>query len=1545
MVVAFDAASADAAKYVHRVVAEGEGTAAGQLKASFSMDTAVNYGSVTDDSVDPLGGSVDGYVYVVDESNHRVQVFDSDGQFEFMWGAGVEDGLGAAQVCDRTELPCTGGVVGTAGGAFRSPQGIAIDQDSGHVFVLERPTTTVGGRIQEFEADGSFVRMWGWDVVIEGTTDDTPTDGFETCFVPADCQAAVLGSSPGQFGSNVSNNVRLDVDQDSGDVFASDPGAFDNQRIQRFVVPADSSVALAPPAVIGSFIEFVPGAGRPNPQHVLVHDGVMYASTAAGGHQVVRYDISTGTFMAPIPVASLTSSSTNAATSGLEIDPSTGNLFVARDDLVGDQRFSPVYELGNPGAASAGAVTLVDTHVAGTNFSWFGLGFDPADGTLYAGGKGDGGNGTPMLLAAGDGPLPEPVVTFGPYTGIGARSASVNFTIGTTGLVPVGYELQLANLGSGTFVTVATGEVEGSAAPVDVSETVSSLRPGTSYRVRVVTSKPFNNPGGPPTEHPTPLLTDFVAPDAIEVRADAVEDDSARLTGRVDPNGLATTYRFEWGHGDYANSIPVPDASIGDGFGFEFVSEQLTGLQPNTGYQFRLVATSAEGTITRTGTFTTLATSTTGRAFELVSPADKYGGQGVGFWPAGLGHLLSSGVAAHKRERFVASSMFGSTLSGDGGFSHANDFVLAERVSDQGWQSAPAITRPNYSPAIGQTAEIAAASDDLSRMFWGSPSTLAFFPELSDGGNPSINRPGWRNLDAGLLSDWGGPLAEPTRWELFGPSHLDQVPDVTSNLGAAWTMIIAGGGTDAYGMTAVAPSGLPLVHGLAGPNDPTWPSPANPNTPGVPAFGDLVSGRSVYHADVSGGLADSFGGTGERDLVNVCTDGGGSRTVLPTVVGGDLEAVACPAGPGGRDRLISSRGAAFTSGGGARANAVSRDGSRVFFIAPDPSATGVPNGISSFCSGTGDATLCPPQLFVRQRNDNGDMVTRWVSKPEAGLLGVQDPSLTGSVRFEGASADGGVVYFRTNSPLTADDPNGACGAPCLAGPLATQSWDLYRYEFADGDDPTGAGATLTRVSSGPDETGDCNSPLPAFSGGADDDSVGALRLASEDGSRAYFTCQAPLPGVPAAGNGTITTPGGTPTTADATNLYLYDATQPAAQRWRFVARLPRAVGASHATCASTGTERRSPFRGETGVNPAISDRSAGSNCVRGTVDGSFITLFTTGRLTTDDPGGTPVDDPPGVPVADIYGYDADSDRLTRITAPQGGSETAYPCLQDRASTPVDESALFACRGDGGADLQMGVGYRASAPYYNLGLAQDGDDRVAFFQSASRLVADDLDDGYDVYQWRDGELSLITSGAPDSEDALFKGNDRSGQNVYFVTRERLSWQDTDVVADIYTARVGGGVDEPPPPGVCLLVLGGCQANDGALSGASVNSTRAGSGNASPGVGRAVLSVSRPGRRAIARAARSGVLKVGVRVNRRGVVRGVARARLVRGGGLRRVGSARVRVSKAGKAMLRLRLSRAAVRRLGSGKRLAVSVRVSFAGTSPKSVRFGLRRAAR
>jgi NHL repeat len=1325
---------------------------------------------------------------------------------------------------DGTSLPSIGGPGGAEGQFFfcAAATGVAVGTD-GSLYVAD----TCNYRVQQFTADGTFVRMWGFGV--QTGTDEV----FEVCTV--NCFPGLPGAGDGQFSSPRG----VAVDPSNGDVLVADTG---NQRVQRF-------------GAAGAYQSQISRSGMAAPTRVAVDStGAIYVAQdpEVGETVSMKFDAS-GTFVMALDQLS--------GAYDVAVDPATDHVFGVRDGSASGS--SEVRELDASGA-------LVETHLTPA-LPVRGLAVHSTTGQIYTS---DTSHNRVLVLD-------EPVhtATVEPATAVESRSATLHGIVNPGGDVEVSYHFEVSADDGQTWTSFPEAD-EGSLTGVDdipVSQPAIGLEPNREYLVRLVIR---NELGFTRMSEQTTFTTTAEPPDTATLDATQLHPTGATLVGQVNPNNAQTTYRFEWGNTtSYGNSIPVPEASAGAGGSLITVVQQLAGLLPNTVYHYRIIATNTAGTTPGADrAFQTRidpgVTPPTGRGYELVSPADKVGGVGVGHWYGGPDAVGYVGIAAQDGERFAVRGQSGSTITQDGAFAYVNDWVFAERTSG-GWVHRPAVSRRAHAPQPTTDITLNAATPDLSVTGWGSAQFPKLFPEMA----------GWPDVMGSplLIRRWSEP-----EWMLFGPTDPSQdVPPVDENglPPPGYNDPISGG------PKVFSPDGSAIVasavgtRGLAGPGDPT-------------SFGfddrDDAAG-SVYLDDTRGRFSDVFpGDDGIRQLVNVCTAG----TVIPTATGSG----PCPDALAGRDAHLTSPGGAALSVGGVTppASVISGDGSRVFFMSPDPNIDGFSQ---------------PAQLFVWQRNVGQrasvePVTTRWLSQSEVEGQGV---SLTGPALFEGASSDGDKVFFRTSSPLTGDDPNSGCGASCTTGAASDASWDLYMYDLPNGPDgdpatPDGdpAGGTLTRVSAGPGGDSDCNVQ------------AGTLRWVSADASRAYFTCSAPISAA-GASRGTITRPGGTGASDDASNLYLYDATKPLEQRWTFVARLPRSGAFSE--CDTTLKGRGSTIAAlPAGTGSAFSVHGF-NTCVRGTSDGSLVTFFTDGRLTGDDPDAF---------TGDVYGYDAMRNELTRLSAPEAGTAVSYPCLPGREATSAR------CYGDGG----IGPGAMA-LEMLGVAVRPDGD-RLAFFESRSRLVAQDTDDAYDVYQWSKGKLSLISTGASDTDGAFYVGSDRSGLNVFFATRDQLTWQDKDRVLDVYTARVEGGIPQPPPTPECPVLGDGCQGRGTPRPAPQVNSEGPGGRNASPGP-RKILSLKRLTASQRSKAARTGRLRLRVRATGVGRIRVVARAKV--GGKVRVVGRGSKRVAKPGVVTVIVRLRAGARAVLASGRPLRVALRVSQSGARQRSMTLRLRRNAK
>jgi hypothetical protein len=180
----------------------------------------------------------------------------------------------------------------------------------------------------------------------------------------------------------------------------------------------------------------------------------------------------------------------------------------------------------------------------------------------------------------------------------------------------------------------------------------------------------------------------------------AIEPSSALLRVELDPEGLPTTYSFEYAteaeflaHG-FAGATKRPAAGEAVGAGTAVVSrvQALSGLVPATVYRYRVVAGNSAGT-TSTGAYL-FATPEVGapfslpegRGWEMVSPIDKNGGEIQGFGGNFGGDVLQA-AAAGGSVTYSSRSSF----AGPQGAAPASQYLSSRGSS--GW------TTQNITPA------------------------------------------------------------------------------------------------------------------------------------------------------------------------------------------------------------------------------------------------------------------------------------------------------------------------------------------------------------------------------------------------------------------------------------------------------------------------------------------------------------------------------------------------------------------------------------------------------------------------------------------------------------------------------------------------------------------------------------------------------------------------------------------------------------------------------------------------------------------------------
>jgi hypothetical protein len=435
--------------------------------------------------------------------------------------------------------------------------------------------------------------------------------------------------------------------------------------------------------------------------------------------------------------------------------------------------------------------------------------------------------------------------------------------------------------------------------------------------------------------------------------------------------------------------------------------------------------------------------------------------------------------------------------------------------------------------------------------------------------------------------------------------------------------------------------------------------------------------------------------------------------------------------------LVSACGARLGQGeapyGGAH-SAVSSDGSKIFFTAPDPGegSHGAP------LEGPGcSSSENPPELYMREDGER----TVEISIPRETLpheVGTPENPLLPAV-FVGASANGSKVFFMTRTQLT----KGAVGhAP-----------ELYEYNT----EPRPEEKTLTLISG--NELGTAEGNV---------DFVGAV---SSDGSAVYFSAFGELAhgASPLKRENSLFSP---------VNLYRYDTLTGTTT---FIATLNqddyplRMVGEAASWYSSE-------FEGGSGKGGTEGEGLLYSKEWYTTGNGQYLVFGTIRPLTGYDNNKAPEakrcinnylgEEPEQC--LELYRYDAKAEE---------NGEKPIVCVSCAGGAPLD-GAYFARSAFASPD---------SGPPRPI--SENGED--VFFDTANALVPQAVPGKVHVYEWHDGTISMI-SAPGDPGNAFFLGSSEDGADVFFTTHAQLAPQDTDVSADIYDARVDGGFAGVAPP---------------------------------------------------------------------------------------------------------------------------------------------------
>ncbi|MGC2372471.1 MAG: hypothetical protein WA484_01230 [Solirubrobacteraceae bacterium] len=534
-------------------------------------------------------------------------------------------------------------------GTFANPQGVAVDQATGEVYVYDNSLASEGA-IYKFNSTGEPVDFTGGSNVIskvgyaggeaenELVFDNSAGPGKGDLYIATSHNVGVYNSETGVKLEELTREVTgLGLNAPWGEPCGVAVDRAGNVYVGLASGHVNKYTPATNPVKNTDYKSSLSGLTGETCNVAVDTEENVYAITwkGQGGGPVIKYaksQFNTGGIPAGGGVEVNNNGSTLAVNLGLGLE--TGDLFV--DEREGISQYnsfgSQLDQFANTGLGA----------LKGS----FGVAIDGETGkeALYAGNSSTGLVNTygPLVV------VPDVVSTAASNVGQGSMTAngtvnpdgipitSCRFEYGTS--MSYGTSVPClqtpAEIGVGGSKCVPPGGPECS--PVPVSATIPGLSPNTSYHFRLVAGNANGVSYGGDQE-----ATTLSAPIIDSQRVLSVGATGATLSGLINPENFDTIYHFEYvtdaqfqsdGFSS-ATVVPQPDVDIGSGGVDRSVGIELANLQSDTVYHFRVVAHSIQGTtpgpdhVFRTTVPVAGLALPDGRAYELVSPVDKNGGE------------------------------------------------------------------------------------------------------------------------------------------------------------------------------------------------------------------------------------------------------------------------------------------------------------------------------------------------------------------------------------------------------------------------------------------------------------------------------------------------------------------------------------------------------------------------------------------------------------------------------------------------------------------------------------------------------------------------------------------------------------------------------------------------------------------------------------------------------------------------------------------------------------------------------------------------------
>ena len=320
---------------------------------------------------------------------------------------------------------------------------------------------------------------------------------------------------------------------------------------------------------------------------VSAEENLAYAKAGGGPSQLAQQ------------AASLKSAKLTLESDEQQLESDETSLATAKKQSKVDERLGCTATTSSAATTSSSADSASNSSVSNTNAS-------STNSSSSASNSSSGSGATESAeltvdIAAGSAPT-APSVTTDNASGFTKSGVTLNATVNPNG-ADTDYYFQYGTTDAFGSTTSSTDVGSGTAA-VSVSTGISGLASGKTYDYRVVAT----NSGG--TSYGSEQTFTASAQPTVETGSGSgTTTTTVTLSGTVNPGGVDTTVHFQYGE---TAGMASRTASIDAGAGTTAVSVStiVTGLKPDTKYDFRLDATSSLGTVHGvTETFSTAESS------------------------------------------------------------------------------------------------------------------------------------------------------------------------------------------------------------------------------------------------------------------------------------------------------------------------------------------------------------------------------------------------------------------------------------------------------------------------------------------------------------------------------------------------------------------------------------------------------------------------------------------------------------------------------------------------------------------------------------------------------------------------------------------------------------------------------------------------------------------------------------------------------------------------------------------------------------------------